>query len=86
MDRARWQIQAIADAEIDGLVASGQPETDRAALDGDDLVVRVVVCRVSLARTVPPAVRPKTLIAHPSAHVPWHGYVAVATPIAEPMR
>lgn len=57
------ELEPIAGDEIDRLTTVRQPEPDRAPIDDDDLVVRVVVRAVAVARSVRPGARIKTLAA-----------------------
>ena len=73
VDRACRQIQAIARDELDGLLAVGQSESDRTALDGDDLVVGVLVGRIPNVRSVRLGTRFEPLVAQPLGDVDgWH--------------
>src|SRR5918994_4639869 len=52
--RSGRQLESVPGLEIDRVAGCREPETDRPALDGDHLVVGVVVRRVALARCIAP--------------------------------
>ena len=76
MRRPGGQLEPITGDELDGFSARGQTELDRPSLDGDDLVVPMLVRRVALARAIAPAARVETLLAEEPANITCHGYPA----------